>query len=281
MTSLHSADVEASVGLCLHQPRRRVPMEPFWQRFITGAEEALAARGHRLLMKVVASLDDEVRVHARWHEEARVRGVIVADLTPADPRLDSLSQLGLPAVALARAEDAPGFSTFTDDNVEIVDRVVAHFAERGHRHLARVTGPAMYVHTQLRDEAFARACEALRIRHERVEADFTSDGGAAATRELLARADAPSGILFDNDVMALAGLEVCRELEQAVPERMAIVAWDDSVALQLASPTVTALAHDLTRYGRGATELLLDTIADGRVRTGRAEPPRLVVREST
>jgi len=183
-------------------------------------------------MKVVGSLDDEVRVHARWHDEGHVRGVIVADLTPADPRLASLSVLGLPAVALARPDDAPGFSTFTDDNVEIVDRVVAHFAERGHRHLARVTGPAMYVHTQLRDEA-------------------------------------------------LAGLEVCHELDQAVPERVAIVAWDDSIACQLAQPTVTALAHDLRAYGRGTTNLLLDTIADGRVRTGRAEPPRLVVREST
>src|SRR5690606_20849703 len=48
--------VPASVGLCLHQPRRRVPLEPFWMQFLRGAEDVFAERGITLLLKVVVDL---------------------------------------------------------------------------------------------------------------------------------------------------------------------------------------------------------------------------------
>src|SRR5690606_6956335 len=72
----------ASVGLCLHQPRRRVPLEPFWMQFLRGAEDVLAERGMTLLLKVVVDLDDEMATLRRWHETGQVAGVIVSDLAP-------------------------------------------------------------------------------------------------------------------------------------------------------------------------------------------------------
>ncbi len=39
-----------------------------------------------------------------------------------------------------------------------------------------------------------------------IEADYTGELGAWATREMLSRPDPPTAIFYDNDVMAVAGL---------------------------------------------------------------------------
>jgi DNA-binding LacI/PurR family transcriptional regulator len=56
-----------------------------------------------------------------------------------------------------------------------------------------------------------------------VEGDFTGEGGARATKRLLQRKRPPTAILYANDLMAIAGLGVAREMGLRVPRDGAVL----------------------------------------------------------
>ncbi|MGJ0223669.1 substrate-binding domain-containing protein, partial [Streptococcus pyogenes] len=96
------------------------------------------------------------------------------------------------------------------------------------RRVARVTGPAALLHTVHRTRTLHEAAQALGVSATVVEGDYTERSGAELTRRLLEGPDAPTAIVFDNDVMALGGLAAAAEAGVDVPERLSVVAWDDS-----------------------------------------------------
>lgn len=249
---------------------------------IKGIEDELATRQMTLLVQVVASQEDEIATHRRWQTDRHVVGVIVADLTPDDPRLAALRNGGLPAVVMAKPEFAPGFATISTDNEATMARAVRYLVDKGHRSIGRVSGPPTFLHSRLRSDAFAAAGVAHGIETDNVEADYSAERGAAATASLLERsASHPTAIIYDNDVMALSGLETITGRGLRVPEDVAILAWDDSVHCELASPAVSAIAHDVVAYGRAVAGVLLEVLDGVADASAEATPPRIVERAST
>jgi DNA-binding LacI/PurR family transcriptional regulator len=50
-----------------------------------------------------------------------------------------------------------------------------------------------------------------------VPSDYTGEEGSRATRRLLIDTERPTAIIYDNDVMAVAGLAVAQEMGLTVP----------------------------------------------------------------
>ena len=250
-------------------------------QFLRGAEDVLAERGITLLLKVVGDLDEEVATLRRWRETGRVAGVIVADLVPDDQRLNALREIGLPAVVLGPPLLAPGFATVTTDNASTMREAMDYLTGAGHRCIGRVTGPHAFMHTAIRDDAFADAGIRLAIETRTAIGDYTAEGGARATEQLIAATPRPTAIIFDNDVMAIAGLDVIRRAGHSIPEDVAILAWNDSVHCQLATPPLSALLFDLPGYGAQTARVLLDVFDGATDLSEEAEPPQLMERAST
>jgi DNA-binding LacI/PurR family transcriptional regulator len=87
--------------------------------------------------------------------------------------------------------------------------------------------------------------------------------------------------VYDNDVMALAGVAVALRAGLEVPGDLSIVAWDDSALCDLVQPAVTALRRDIAAAGAEAARR--PSLAAGGAEVGDyAEPtPELMIREST
>jgi DNA-binding LacI/PurR family transcriptional regulator len=148
--------------------------------------------------------------------------------------------------------------------------------------VARVAGIADLAHTAARTRAFAEACARLPVTSSNtVWTDYTGEAGARATRDLLGGDPRPTAIVYDNDIMAIAGLAVAQELGLRVPADLSIVAWDDSPVCGLVHPPLTALTRDIAAYGAHAARLLLAVIGGERVGSRLDEPARLVARGST
>jgi DNA-binding LacI/PurR family transcriptional regulator len=250
-------------------------------QFLRGAEDLLAERGVTLLLKVVGDLDEAVATLRRWRETGRVVGVIVADLVPDDQRLSVLREIGLPAVILGPPLLAPGFATVSTDNASTMREAMDYLAAAGHRCVGRVTGPHAFMHTAVRDDAFAVAGIQLGVETRTAIGDYTAEGGARATEQLIAATPRPTAVIFDNDVMAIAGLDVIRRAGLSIPEQVAVLAWNDSVHCQLATPPLSALMFDLPGYGAQTARVLLDVLDGATDPSEEAEPPQLMERAST
>jgi DNA-binding LacI/PurR family transcriptional regulator len=168
-----------------------------------------------------------------------------------------------------------------NDEAGAVRAVVEYLAALGHRRIARVAGPPELWHTAMRTEVFEATAAELGLSPVTVPTDYTGEQGARVTRSLVASAEPPTAIVYDNDVMALAGLSVAAEMGVAVPERLSLVAWDDSVLCRLVHPPLTAVSLDIAGYGARVARLLLEQIAGAAPESVCHAMPVLVPRGST
>jgi DNA-binding LacI/PurR family transcriptional regulator len=163
-----------------------------------------------------------------------------------------------------------------------VRETLAYLAAMGHRRIARVAGPADFVHTRERSEAFESAAAELGLEGVPcVYTDYSGEAGARATRRLLSGSARPTAIVYDNDVMAVAALSVTQEMGVHVPGELSLVAWDDSELCRLVHPALTAVSRRVTEYGERAAAALLSLIDGGPVPDIQLPPPALVPRGST
>ena len=271
-----------TIALILARSARTLGVEPFFMQFIAGLESELSARRTALLLQLVPDHDAAVAATRLWWAEGRIDGVILTDIWRTDIRLDLVEELGIPAVVVGNPRDGSRAPAVWSDDVAGVRAVVDHLVGLGHRRIARVAGLSVLEHTHARIEAFRTAMAAHGLDGTTVvDTDYSSEEGARATRALLERADRPTAITLDNDLMAVAALGVARELGLAVPEQLSIVAGDDSNLCLLVHPTLTALSRDVAGYGALAARVLLGEIDQEHAGDLQDATPHLTVRGST
>ncbi|KUP95317.1 LacI family DNA-binding transcriptional regulator [Thermobifida cellulosilytica] len=271
-----------AIGLVVDRPARTLAAEPFFMRLIGGIQVELDGSPISLMLRSAEDRDEEMATYQRWHAERRVDGVLLVDLRRNDPRLPVVKELGLPAVVIGGPEYTEGLPCVWTDDADVMAEVTRYLAGLGHRRIVRVAGPEEFVHTEVRSRAFAQTAREVGLTlAEVVHADYFDSQAADITRELLSGPNPPSALVFDNDLMAVAALGAAQEMGVAVPEELSIVAWDDSMVCRVIHPSLTAVAREVTQYGRIATALLLEAVEGGTPRSRQTPPSRLVPRGST
>ncbi|MGZ4581665.1 MAG: LacI family DNA-binding transcriptional regulator [Nocardioidaceae bacterium] len=269
-----------AVGLVVARPPETLRADAFFPSFIAGLETVLSQQGHALLLMVAEHNDEDA--YRRLASEGRVDGVFVTDLAIDDTRPALLAELGLPAVVVGPAlHDTYGPAVGVDDAPGIT-AAVEHLLALGHRSIAHVSGPQYTVHGRSRRTAWAQALAAAGLPEGVcVEADFSAESGAAATRELLDLAAPPTAIVYANDLTAMAGISLAASRGVSVPGELSVTGYDDMEISAHLQPSLTTVSTDVVAWGRAAATRLLELI-DGEPASPVDLPPaRLVVRDST
>ena len=279
-----SGEGAATVGLVLARPADSLGVDSFFLQLISGIQEVLAERHLGLLFQVVEDVDAECAVYRRWWAEHRVDGVLVVDPRTDDPRPGLLDELGLPAAVIGGVPDArhPGLSTVWADDAGAMASVVDRLHALGHRRIVHIAGLSGLAHTErrirtLRAEAERRGLAEVRS----VPTDYSDAEGAAVTRRVLESGTPPTALVYDNDVMAVAGVAAATELGFRVPGDVSVVSWEDSALCRMVKPWLSALSRDTVEFGRTAAQELLALLDGGPARTVQVPVPSLIEREST
>jgi DNA-binding LacI/PurR family transcriptional regulator len=137
------------------------------------------------------------------------------------------------------------------------------------------------LHTQARTAALlAESCSAG-VETIFLEGAYSDEAGAALTSSLLALPDPPTAIIYDNDVMAVAGLRTAQDLGVVVPDQLSLLAWDDSTLCRLTSPALTTMSVDVHEFGGRVARSIFE-VMDGALLTERWSPAaRLTARGTT
>jgi DNA-binding LacI/PurR family transcriptional regulator len=269
-------------GLVLARPARALGVEPFFMKLISGMESAMASTQTALLLQVVSDHEAEIATYRRWWAERRVDGVFLIDLTIDDSRVPVLEDLRLPAMVVGGPGHHGTLPAVWIDDASAMVMVVEYLAALRHRRIARVGGVPGMLHDEMRSSAFAAVAARLDLAWSTtIPTDNSPEAGAQATRRLLSAPDPPTAIIYDNDVMAVAGVSVAHEMGVEVPGDLSIMAWDDSVLCEITHPPLTAVSRDITAYGQQVAHHLLALLNAEVVTEIQQTPPRLVVRGST
>jgi DNA-binding LacI/PurR family transcriptional regulator len=269
-----------AVGLVLARPAHVVGEEIFFSRFIAGVQAVLSERGYSLMLQMAAGVDAEMELHAKWIADGRVDGILVLDPRIEDPRVEALSRLDYPSVVVGGEADSGAIRSIHVDNAGGMALILEHLAALGHRRIGYVTGDQSFRHTQERIDVFTQFTEERGIQGAILSGDFDPDLARTATGRMLAEAPSPSAIVYDSEVMAIAGVGVLTAVGQKVPRDVSVVSFEDSSTCQVLHPTLTALSRDAVELGRAAAGEMLELLTGGNVEKAE-QRITVIAREST
>ncbi|CAL9671520.1 LacI family DNA-binding transcriptional regulator [Streptomyces sp. enrichment culture] len=203
------------------------------------------------------------------------------DLRHDDPRPALVHRLGLPAVVVGPSKWSDGLTSVSlDDRPAYVD-ALRRLAELGHRRIAHVEGPQEFRRAHRRRSAWEQTLRELGLPEGPVlPGGFTAEGGARATRALLTLAEAPTAIVYGNDLAATGGLSVAQELGVPVPERLSVVGYDDTPLTRCTHPPLFSARADARGWGEAAARALDRVLAGEEVAHVVLPPAEFVPRAS-
>jgi DNA-binding LacI/PurR family transcriptional regulator len=189
----------------------------------------------------------------------------------APERLEKHCERYRPVPMCSVAVELAGMSSVSIDNESGMRGLVEHVLQvHGARRIAFVGGPQANPESVRR---FATYCEALdragiALAPERVVwGDFEQTGGREAVRVLLADRKLPvqglDAIVAANDALALGVIAELAARDVRVPDRMAVVGFDDIEEARYALPPLTTVRQPLYEQGRTAVRMVLRQLRDG------------------
>ena len=235
------------LGLVVDRPARTLGIEPFFMQLISGIEGELATATSRCCCRSPGHRRAE-RHYRRWWAERRVDGVFLVDLRVDDERTGLLAELGMPAVVVGGPGGWRGCRA-VERRSRAVRSVVEYLAALGPPPDRPRAGLPELWHTAVRAGRSRTRRAELGVVGRRCDHRLHRRGGRAGHAAAAHSAEPPTAIVYDNDVMAVAGLSVAAEMGVPVPGRLSIVAWDDSVLCRLVHPPLTAVSLDIPAYG--------------------------------
>ena len=278
---LSGARSSMTIGLAVARSVQDVGSELFFLRLISGMHTVLSGRHYGLLFQVVGSVEEELGLYRRWASENRVDGLVLVDLRIDDPRPRAAAELDVPSIIAGGPDLSGTIPSVSIDDTAAMQTVMEHLSSRGHRRVAYVSGSASLLHVHRRIEAFLKAGREYDLEAADVsQTDFSAAASVRATQRLLATDWRPSAVVYDNEVLAVAGMGEIQAAGLRVPDDVAVVTCEDTPICQAVQPSLTALHRDTWGFGADVAEHLLNLI-DGNPDKGAVEQvPELIVRDS-
>lgn len=269
------------IGLVLVQHTPFGSHEPLISGVEHGLEEILVRSGMRLTTRIVRDRASEMDVYRYWHAVGAVDAVVLVRLARDDARVTNLNKLGVSFVAIADERQIGDFSAVAIDNAGMMQALVEHLTSRGHSKIAYVSGPADVELSSIRAAAFREESGRAGFRGTVVSCEQSVESARAATKQLFGEPDRPTAVIYDDDITAAAGIETIQSLTLAVPADVAVIAWNDSVLCQGATPPITAMSDEAHSIGLLAGECLIEMVKSKKHSILRAQKSFIVERAST
>ncbi|MEW2401812.1 LacI family DNA-binding transcriptional regulator [Streptomyces sp. NPDC046862] len=162
---------------------------------------------------------------------------------------------------------------------------VQHLLDLGHRRIGMLAGRSHSLAGAARLHGYRAALAEAGIPYDPGlvrSTDFDYGEGLRAARSLLDESGRPTALFAASDVQAFGALEAARQLGIAVPSRLSVMSFDDTLVAAMASPPLSAVRQPFQELGQEATRVLLH-LADGKppVTSRKELATELVVRMST
>jgi len=257
---------------------------PYFPSIVRGAEDVASARGYTLLLtNVVEDVEREVAALEAF-EDRRVDGVIACSPRLAAERLDALLARHHAAVIVNRRSNPDVAGSVRLDHEHGMRQLIRHVLATGCHRLGILSGP--------RDSHAGRE-RLLGIDRETREHGITIpeghvvagpptvEGGRCTTLALLARDPSIDALVCFNDLVAAGALIALKEMGVAVPERTAVVGYDDIDFARMFTPPLTTMRAATYDLGQHAMSMLLERMEGRGHGVDIVLQPELVVRCST
>lgn len=254
---------------------------------IKAIEKVAHKRGYSVLLGDTQGSPEREREFAAMTRSRQADGIILmSHRVPFDMDGKDFSRRELPP--LVNGSEYTGcdlFPAVSIDDVQAAIDATNHLIQRGHRHIAVITGDMHSTSSKDRYAGFRRAMEQAGLVIDDnlvVYGEYTLQCGENATERLLLQRTRPTAVFCFSDEIALGCMYALRQHGFQVPEDISVIGFDDIPFAKYFAPPLTTVAQPVEDIGATCATILLDLI-DGKKPAQMRQflPHRLVVREST
>lgn len=257
---------------------------PFYCAIIGGVESEAFANGYDLMLYTTEGRSHQ-NVVERVLQANNACGLVV--ITPRHGEDIQLADRrpSLPVVVVDHRSTGSRYPHVGVDNLRGAYNAVRYLLSRGYDRIAMITGPTHIQSAVDRIRGYRLALEEAGIPFDPEllwPGDFNQPSGyEAVARWLDAGREPPRAIFCSNDLMALGALTALHERGIAVPQRVAVMGYDDLYFAATAVPPLTTVRQPIAEMGAIAFRMVTRLARGERLDTERVVlDTQLVVRGS-
>lgn len=274
-----------NIGIVLPPSDREAYENTFYLKAIRGISQVCNQR--RVATTVVTGRDyDEILQSIQTlHRGRNVDGFILLYARKKDIVVDYLCEHGLLYVIIGKPSELTNQTICIDNDNLLAGREAADYLyAHGHRRIGYIGSRNDFIYASDRRAGYQLSLllHELEVRADYcVEMDGISTEGAQKLRELLSRKDRPTAFVVSDDILALALERVCVQMQLSIPEDVSIIAFNNSLYAQLASPQLTAVDINSYLLGQEAANQIINHAENPNLTTTKIiVPHRIVERDS-
>jgi LacI family transcriptional regulator len=233
--------------------------------------------------------DLETQAYRDLQSRGTVDGVIVHSPRLDDPRIQLLTDVGLPFVVHGRATGTRAAYSWLDaNNRRAFQRATEFLLDLGHRRIALINGLEYMDFAIRRRAGFVDALAARGVQPDPAlmfSDEMTEGRGYRAALDMLRQRDRPTAFLVSSILSALGARRALDEMGLKMGRNVSIIIYDDELSYLRNGedvPIYTATRSSVRKAGRQAAEMVLDLIANpGSPPQSRLLEAELIIGQST
>jgi LacI family transcriptional regulator len=260
---------------------------PFFTTVARGVEDTASDAGYTVIFCNTDESEIEEKKYLQVVLQQQVDGILLVPARSTSDSIDLIRKQNTPVVVLDRRlpPDVP-VDTVRCENEEGAYRLVRLLLERGHRHIAILSGPLGVSTAEDRLVGYRRAMRETGIDDQSqmiTYGAFNQASGHEMMRRLLALDPQPTAVFAANNLIAIGALHAIQDAGLHVPDDIAMVTFDDLPPTLLTFPFFTVAAQPAYEMGQQATRLLLARLANTAPSSCQEIilPTQLIVRQSS
>jgi len=269
------------ISVILPPSQREAYENAFYLKAIRGISEVCNQR--RVSINIITGRDyDEVLSSVQTlHRSKDTDGFIILYSRKQDPIVDYLCEQGLLYVIVGKPVELANQTVCIDNDNLVAGREAADYLyDLGHRRIGYIGSKNEFMYASDRRTGYQLSLmlHELPVRPDYcVEMEGVNSNGVAALKSLLQQEDRPTAFVVSDDMLALALERVCSNMHLSIPEDISIIAFNNSLYAQLASPQLTAVDVNSFLLGQEAANQIINHAENPNLTTTKIVVPHTIV----
>lgn len=222
------------------------------------------ASRHNYSLEVISHHGTDMTCLLSSLEKRDLSGAIILGTELSEHDIMALLKLQKPMVLIDTFHPFLNACFVDMDNDQATFMVVEHLKYLSFRRIGFVGSSSNVVNFKLREEAFIRACEKLKIpiaQEDRITVSAIRNKAYEESKKYLETLNSYAEAYFcANDIIAFGFIRALKEIGQRVPEDVSVIGFDNLPASRMLSPTLTTVNVPKQQIGAMAIRLLNDII---------------------
>ena len=227
---------------------------------LEGIQRTLRQGGYQTLIGVTHYDPAEEEMLLREQLLHRPAGLLVTGLERNDATRNLIAQSGVPCVHLMEASGAPGVYSVGFSQTDAGEEMTRHLLTKGYRRIA-FAAAQLDPRTLQRLDGWRKALRTAGLYDATLEwlnpAPSSISLGARMFEQIMGQQPAVDAIFFCNDDLAQGALLAALRLGISVPQRVAVVGFNDLTGSDQMLPPLTTVRTPRAEIGNAAATMLL------------------------